>query len=289
MSKYSHIANDQNDDEHDHKILTVSSALRIPKGLTQEEAWVRLSSKITPKGRLLPFRFPMSLAASIALIIITGLAVYNFQHVVVMTERAEQKIVVLPDSSVVTLNAGSRLSYNSLFWSADRSVRFSGEGYFEIAKGKRFDILSPNGITSILGTRFNLLSRGNVYRVTCISGKVRVSNRSENDAVILNPGFETYLNKDNPAKPYKNSGKVTSWKNGEFYFDASPISEVISTLELQYSIKVDFLPHEQRTYTGYFTNNDLKEALKLICLPLGYQFNIDKDNSVTIYKPEINI
>ena len=40
--------------------------------------------------------------------------------------------LVLPDQSVVWLNAGSRLVYPSVFDEKERKVQLFGEGYFEV-------------------------------------------------------------------------------------------------------------------------------------------------------------
>ena len=42
--------------------------------------------------------------------------------------------LVLPDQSVVWLNAGSRLVYPSVFDEKERKVQLFGEGYFEVDK-----------------------------------------------------------------------------------------------------------------------------------------------------------
>ena len=42
--------------------------------------------------------------------------------------------IMLPDSSLVWLNAGSKLIYASDFGRKDRQVRLEGEGYFEVAR-----------------------------------------------------------------------------------------------------------------------------------------------------------
>ena len=49
-------------------------------------------------------------------------------------------------------------------------------------------------------------------------------------------------------------------ETGEFYFEMRYLTEVLNTLELQYNITI-VAEINNRTYTGYFTNKNLEEAL----------------------------
>jgi len=281
MSNKSTIGQDQKNEEVERRILDTSSTFRVPQNLSQQEVWSSIESKIAERSAAkvitLQFNTFLRIAASVLLFIVAGFVVYQSQEVFVKTAFAECKTITLPDHSIVTLNAGSVLGYNKLTWSLTRKVYFSGEGLFSVAKGGKFEVISPNGITQVLGTEFNLISRGSIYRVACLEGKVRVSNPETFSQIILTPGLQTELQKNtlSIAQPYNEN--ITSWKTGEFYFENAPLKEVLTTLELQYNITIvaESINHK---YTGYFTNNNLEEALKLVCLPLhmDYKFTDSK-------------
>ncbi len=285
MSEKSTIGQDQPNDAIERKILDTVSTFRVPENLSQQEIWSRIESRISerPAAKVITFQFNtfLRIAASVLLFVLAGFGVYQSQGVSIEAAFAEHKTITLPDYSIVELNAGSSLSYNKLTWSLTRKVYFTGEGLFSVTKGKKFEVISPNGITQVLGTAFNLLSRGSTYRVACLEGKVRVSNTEASSQIVLTPGLQTELqqNQLSIARPYNDN--ITSWKTGEFYFENAPLSEVLNTLELQYNINIT-AEKNNRTYTGYFTNANLEEALKLVCLPLQLNYMFMDSTTVKI-------
>lgn len=55
-------------------------------------------------------------------------------------------------------------------------------------------------------------------------------------------------------------------------------------MEKQFGVKIH-LPADERHYTGYFTTASLEEALQLVCLPMGYEWEI-RGNEVFLRKEE---
>lgn len=220
------------------------------------------------------FRFYLKLAASLCIVVLAGFAVYNFQEVDIATARGEHQQVVLPDNSTVELNAGSSLTYNTFLFAFSRKIYFAGEGFFSVMKGSRFEVVSQQGTVEVLGTQFNILSRRDTYEVACAKGKVKVTNSTNVSGVLLTAGLKTSLLDKKLGEPSTFQPEATAWRNGEFYFDNSPLSEVLSTLELQYDVKIYFDGSTDRSYTGYFRANNLEESLKLVCLPLALEYQI---------------
>jgi len=283
MGKKSTIGQDQPHEALKRKILDTASSFRVPENLSKQEIWMHIGSRITerPTAKVVIFHFNtfLRIAASVLLFIVAGFAIHQSQEVSVQTAFAEHKTITLPDYSTVQLNAGSSLTFNKLIWSLTRKVYFTGEGLFSVAKGDKFEVISPNGMTQVLGTEFNLISRGSIYRVACLEGKVRVSNTEASSHIILTPGLQTELQQNLLSAARSYNENITSWKTGEFYFENAPLTEVLTTLELQYNINIA-AGKDNRTYTGYFTNSNLEEALKLVCLPL--QLNYEFINSTNV-------
>lgn len=81
------------------------------------------------------------------------------EYVVEVPDGAKSKIT-FPDGSIVWLNAGSKVKYDSNFAKASRKVELTGEGYFEVSKNKELPFVVSTGKLSVkvLGTKFNLKS-----------------------------------------------------------------------------------------------------------------------------------
>ena len=230
--------------------------LRVPGRLTRDEAWHLLETRLEKKGRLISLNRYWQIAASVTLLVSATLLLYQLQHVEISTARAQQKMVYLPDSSSLMMNAESTISYNRLFWRRRREVKFTGEGFFQVRSGETFEVKSPNGITQVLGTSFNIISRDRQYKVSCISGRVRVINSTGDHQQILTHGLSVIAKQEGLKAPQPfDTEKEIAWQNGEFYFEGSPFEDVLNTIRRQYDVIIDASAiNTQRIYTGSFTN-----------------------------------
>lgn len=61
------------------------------------------------------------------------------EYVVEVPDGAKSKIT-FPDGSIVWLNAGSKVKYDSNFAKASRKVELTGEGYFEVSKNRNYHL-----------------------------------------------------------------------------------------------------------------------------------------------------
>ena len=272
------------------RILESSARLVVPEVQPVEEVWARLelSLECAPgRGKVVYFTTFWKAAASISLLVLTSLLVYSIQRVNIYVPKAEHRLVYLPDGSTVHLNADSRITYNQLLWKKNRTVSFSGEAVFDVAKGERFSVKSPNGFVLVKGTRFNVFDRAGEFKVACVSGKVEVKGNKHKSPVELTAGYGT---KNGVEAEEANMDKEVSWQKGEFYFESAPVTYVISTLELQYDVNIDVSDVDSnRIYTGYFNNSNLKEALQLVCLPLEWNYEILENKQIRIFKNELKI
>lgn len=87
-------------------------------------------------------------------------AVEEYKEYVVEVPAGAKSKVTFPDGSVVWLNAGSKVKYDSNFAKESRNVALSGEGYFEVSKNEELPFVVNTGNLSVkvLGTKFNLKS-----------------------------------------------------------------------------------------------------------------------------------
>jgi len=223
-----------------------------------------------------------SLAVAAGITILLGIPGFmRFYTKNISTPAGTHQIVMLPDNSTVNLNAESSISFNPYWWKFKREVRFEGEGLFDVEKGEKFSVLSKLGTTTVVGTSFNIFSREEVYRVTCISGKVRVSSKV-NEEVLLNPDTKALVQPDGRIEVLKNVETLPeiSWKNNIFLFTASPVKEVFKEIERQYGITIKTNIDNYILYTGNFTKNqNVEEILSYICPALGYKY-IRESNKV---------
>lgn len=171
---------------------------------------------------------------------------------ILRTPVGGQYRLVLPDGSLVWLNAGSSLRFPVRFDGKERRVELMGEGYFEIvpaakliAEGKQ-QTLQPFIVTiddvdvEVLGTHFNV----NAYKdeagikTTLIEGKVKVVHGRGKEEVVLKPGEQAIAGRGATLRVERvvSTEEVVAWKNGWFDFKDATIEQIMQQAKRWYSI-----------------------------------------------------
>lgn len=242
------------------------------------DVWAAIEEMIDnqPKGRSLPFYFPIAqwaVAATIA-ILIASVSFLRFHSVEIITPAGEHTVAELPDHSKVDLNAQSKLVFYPYWWKVTRLVKLEGEGFFEVQKGKKFTVSSAKGTTQVVGTSFNIYSRDNTYKVTCITGSVRVRSRAGFE-VLLKPNSKAEIRADGKINVLNNieTYSEVSWKKNVFLFTASPVFQVFKEIERQYGVHIDANVDDKSLYTGNFTRDqNVEEILEYVCPAMGLKY-----------------
>lgn len=225
-------------------------------------------------------------AAASVILIVGAVSFLRFYSTTVKVPAGIHQIAMLPDGTEVEMNAESRLTYYPLWWPIERKLKFEGEAFFKVQKGKNFKVESSRGTTQVLGTSFNIFSREEVYRVTCITGKVRVSSLPGSQVVLL-PNSRAEVLKDGQIE-VSHDIDVTpeiSWKNNLFLFTATPLRDVFREIERQYAVKIDMQSDTHDLYTGNF-NRSLKveDVLSFVCPTAGLKFEKKSNNLYLVSK-----
>jgi transmembrane sensor len=282
---------DFRDPDQVQKILDRSANLRVPEGISKEQAFLFLKSRIAeeddktlrPSGaviRRMLLRIS-SLAAVCLLLFGTWLLFYRSHNNKVVAGRGTHIDYRLPDGTRVTINAGSKIVFNKREFTENRDVVLDGEAFFDVVKGNSFQIKTKHGDIKVLGTSFNVYSRDDLFKVSCISGRISVS--CENQLVEITPGqTATIAGKDLLSYQDNNVSSSTSWIKGEYYFENSPLDLIFSEMERQFNVKFVATNIKEKHFTGSFTNKDLGNALEIVCIPMGLKYEIGKNGKIFI-------
>ncbi|MCH2043994.1 MAG: FecR family protein [Saprospiraceae bacterium] len=192
-----------------------------------------------------------NIAAAACVLLLAGIGFMKFYTVDIITTNGQQLAHTLPDGSVVQLNAQSNLNYAPYWWTFDRSIKFEGEAFFKVEKGQKFRVISSLGSTQVLGTQFNILARGETYKVYCTEGKVEV--RASGGKQILKPNQLAVLeNKGLKRENDVPENKAIAWTQQKFNFMGSNITfkDIIEELERQYDVELQYDPALVNTSRG---------------------------------------
>ncbi|MCD7977267.1 MAG: FecR domain-containing protein [Tannerellaceae bacterium] len=197
--------------------------------------------------------------------------------------------VTLPDGSIVWLNAGSTLSYPSLF-GKERKIFLEGEAYFDVAQNpdQPFIVMTEHIHIKALGTQFNVHSypQSESMHSTLVSGAIKVYKpEAETEGKILSPNQQLFYEKGDFRFVQTADKDQLLWKDGIYSFKKETLEEIIKKLELYYDVKIHVTHPDifQYIYTGKFRQQDgVMEILRLIQKIHPYKLSTDEETKEII-------
>jgi ferric-dicitrate binding protein FerR (iron transport regulator) len=198
------------------------------------------------------------------------------------TAFGEIQKISLPDGSVVTLNGNSVLKIeDDLTQAKDRIVTLEGEAFFEIAETKdrkSFQVLTGNGVSvEVLGTVFNVDARdGKSTEVFLQEGKVKISHGA--DQMILEPGDLAQVTSGRLAVGQATAEEQNvklGWKNGQFVFNDTPLSQIVYDLQDDYGLNVVVTDSSlnQKRITAKVSGRNVDVLFKVLSETLDIKIN----------------
>jgi ferric-dicitrate binding protein FerR (iron transport regulator) len=235
-------------------------------------------------------RHIISIAASLIFICVLALAFYQLEsyrssttsdYVINENPKGEKSKIILPDGSLVWLNADSKISYPVNF-EENREVVLAGEAFFEVKR----DTLNPFIIhlegakVKVLGTSFNIKSYpgDSISETTVLSGKVAfIDKQNAYDSIILLKDEKVVYNQlTHQVETWQaENNQAAAWVEGKLVFDATPMSGVKKVLERWYNVDIEL--NEKITncrITATFKEQPLEDVLTLISLTKEFNFSI---------------
>ena len=202
----------------------------------------------------------------------------------IRTPRGGEYQVVLPDNSIVWLNADSKLRFPLTFSGKERRVFASGELYFQVAK----DSLSPFRIeveglyeVEVLGTEFNVRAYSDLpSATTLVDGRVLI--RDKGTKVVLKPGEQAVKGKHGEVVVREvDVAPYIAWKQGYLLFEDERLEDILNELARWYDVNVFFensSVREERFSVDMPRHESFEEVLRLIEQTRSIQIEIEGNN-----------
>ena len=215
---------------------------------------------------------------------------------------------VLPDSSVVWMNAGSHIRYATGFNQNKREVYLQGEAYFNVKHDAMhpFIVHAGNIDIKVLGTEFNVQAYAdeNKIETTLINGRIQVQIAGNPDKkIILTPhekltviNREFTLTETNKSKSKELSFQVKemspvavgtevpelAWMQDKLAFQDEPLGELAKKLDRRFNVYIRFddTQLEKERLTGVFVNENIQKALKILQMTTPFSYQVRND---TVY------
>ncbi|PPK86392.1 FecR family protein [Neolewinella xylanilytica] len=235
-----------------------------------ERGLIQLHARLTPVRQLSAprkKRYPYLLGAAAAVLLIVA-AVFLFSgdgRTYLSNDDAPIAMFLLPDGSQVSLQQGSRISYDpDRFNEQDRALNLEGQGYFEVTHDLARPFLVSNGssVVRVTGTAFNVRADADLLEVEVSEGSVLVKTDQETLPVGAME-FATVATGQpmvHDRAPHLNHH---AWRTGVLKFDHTPISEVLTYFTDNWGIVCDWEHGQACDYpvSGNFNSTDATAVL----------------------------
>ena len=215
--------------------------------------------------------------------------------------------IVLPDSSRVWLNAGSKIKYSTTYNQKNRLIYLEGEGYFIVAKNKKIPfIVDAYGFeVKAVGTEFNVKAyKGDpTVETTMVEGKVTLQHSTESilKGVYLTPNQKaTFYKKEESLTvevikkleekkeelnyipehrlviaPRIDPKAIISWKENRLIIEREQLGTLAEILSRKYNFNFEFKSEDikQISFSGTLEDETLQQVMNVIKIgsPIDYE------------------
>lgn len=202
------------------------------------------------------------------------------------------EIIMLPDSTSVTLQKGAQINYPRNFANNKRQVALKGKAFFDVKRDTQrpFIIKTRNSITRVLGTRFVVaaaIAKNGIDSVTVESGKVAVSNLKQKkrvtlvkgDQAIYNGGLHSLIKQRNMAPDFM------AWVDGKLRFSNVKLDELANELQKRYSVQIQFADNsiKRQPFSGVFsTSQTITEILQVVTMVSNLEYIKNQNGTIIL-------
>lgn len=280
-----------------------------------DSAFYNIQKRISAKGKILRIYSTVNRYAAILVLPLLFVSIWALLNKInePTQELAMQEItcpigmrsqVILPDGSLVFLNAESTIKYSIPFVRENRSIELIGQAFLDVTKNENspFSIQSGNVKVNVIGTQFDFKSypNDNSVEVALKEGKINLSLLSGDDGlsnIEMIPGDHFTFDKTTKMAVVgnKNIDNYIGWKENKLIFDETPLPELKNILERWYGVEIEITDKSIESYkfTTTFNNESLNQVLALLELssPIKIEYipgKVDK-NTKEIIKAKIRI
>ncbi len=240
-----------------------------------ERVW-RLTGAVPPGARLAPslrWRGGLALAtAALAAFLVLWLAPHLglLMRADYRTGAGEMRDIVLPDGSMVSLDADSAIALGS----GDRAVELlAGRAFFQVKRdpAHRFTVKAGEADVTVLGTAFDVLLSERSVSVAVQRGSVSVA--APTSSATLQPGQRAIVDRADGAISAATVGidGIAAWRGGTLVVEGVPVADVIEELDRHHAglILLRGPVLGARRITGVFDLRAPEAALRAVLQPHG--------------------
>jgi hypothetical protein len=204
---------------------------------------------------------------------------FSFSYETLSGVQGENNLFFLPDHSKVILAPDSKISFSKLFF--NRDVALDGEAYFEVEKGSKFTVKSPNGEVKVLGTKFSVSDNDDGFVVYCYEGKVEVRYGNEERQLLKGNKF-TSFEKSSVVTVDVKEAPLPDFIFFDHTFVNRSLTDIWPIIENHFGVTIYSNIPFDRKFTGSIRTNNINEVIEIICTSLDISYSSVSDGEFLI-------
>ena len=187
---------------------------------------------------------------------------------------------------VIAIRVGPRSTLRFTQEGTEPVVWLDGQAFFGVQSDstRRFIVRTEHGEAVALGTRFEVQSEDEEFRVLVVEGSVRVS--AAGAAVELSEGLMSESRDGAPPSTTRveDVHERLAWLGTTLMFRNTPLGRAIAEIEDRYQVEVvlDATQLEDLTVTATFTEQEAEQVVFVICEMIGARCAVDGDGTFHI-------
>lgn len=224
------------------------STIELQDKETARKAAQTFFTRMEARKRAKVYQWFVSSAAAVLLLLL-GLQIWDIQlpfgdRMLTVTTYDSKKEVILPDSSIVWLNARSELTYPKKFGGKHRDVALKGEAFFDVRKDKKrpFSVNTSTMTVRVFGTTFVITDRKEQPDAEAVleTGKIDVLLKETGQRLEMRPDRQLIYNKKEKSTEMRvvNASAYTNWRKEYLLFENTPLRDVFIQLGKWYNISI---------------------------------------------------
>ena len=205
------------------------------------------------------------------------------------TDRGQMLSVVLPDGTMVKLNAGSRLSYPARFDNDIRSIELEGEAFFDVKRDEKkpFHVKTNALDVEVLGTSFCISTYPDRKSplVAVQSGEVLVREVIGTESVSLKQDQYAFLKGEELVSDnISESDHYFGWVNRKLVFSEESVQSIFEKLsrwfDVDFEVSREFVNADK--FTGSYHNPSLDQVMRSLSFSYGFNYKMN-ERMIKIY------
>ena len=195
--------------------------------------------------------------------------------------------LILPDSSRVWLNSGSRVTYSRDYGILNRRLRLSGEGFFEVRTNDKLPLEVEAGLVVVRarGTQFNVKAYPDENFISTLLTEGSVEVLHPGQGAVLIPGDMAVFDKTSNNIAIGRVTKTilhTSWKDRRWIIEGTTLGELAPVLQRRYAVKIQFDDDALKTYKfrGEIQNQTIEQIAMALQLTAPMNYTMNKDTLI---------